>query len=265
MSPRQKLSVVIALMAVAAVFCAPVRGQGEWETPLTSPVPAELRPVGEASSSTAPVASTPAWETREGLEESARRVLTGELKGRPGPRGPRGLRGPRGPMGPQGPQGPQGPAGRPGEETGLPRNLQQIPGAGLEYLVYSGPGGSQLTARARTYWPWAVVALAAVLAVGAALVAFFATRSRQEAELPARLVALTDGRPFRYAGPQGTYLRVGPDEPATPKHGGALTPDQAKAWRGVFEGGAPAPQPPPAAPAVPPPPAAPPVPGEPVN
>ena len=88
MSPSKKIWVVTALMAVAAGI-APVWGQGEWETPLTSPVPAELRPVGEVSSSTAPVVSTPAWETREGLEEAARRVLSvppkvweGMVKGR---------------------------------------------------------------------------------------------------------------------------------------------------------------------------------------
>ena len=248
-SSLTKLSVVAVLTAVAAVCCVPSgawaeeaqmerAGEPQWVAPATSPVP-----------------PPPAWQTREGMEEAARRVLTGELKGRPGPRGPRGLRGPRGPMGPQGPQGPAGPAGRPGEEAGLPRNLSQIPGDGLESFEYSGPAGTQLSARARPQWPWAVVALAAVLAVGAALVAWAATRSRQEAELPARLTALVDGRPFRYAGPQGTYLRVG-DTPAvaTPAPPGALTPDQARAWRGVFEGGAPAPPP------VPPPPAAPPVP-----
>jgi len=152
--------------------------------------------------------------------------------------------------------GPAGPAGRPGEEAGLPRNLNQIPGAGLESFEYSGPAGTCLSARARNQWPWAAVALVAVLATGAALVAWAATRSRQEAELPARLTALVDGRPFRYAGPQGTYLRVGPDEPAVaaspPPPQGALTPDQARAWRRVFEDAPPPPPvPPPAAPPVP--------------
>ena len=73
-SSLTKLSVVAVLTAVAAVCCVPSgawaeeaqmerAGEPQWVAPATSPVP-----------------PPPAWETREGLEESARRVLSVPLK-----------------------------------------------------------------------------------------------------------------------------------------------------------------------------------------
>jgi len=188
MSPRQKILVAAVLAAVAAAT-APCLGQ------------AGNQPAGAQAPTPTGPSVPPAWQTREGLEEAARLVLTGKegQPGKPG-RGPRGYRGRRGPVGPRGPQGPVGPQGPQGPQ---------------------GPAGRPDAA---------AVALIAVLAIGATLAYFFATRSRQEAELSARLAALAPS-------------------------GGALTPDQARAWRRVFEEeGAPAPPevaPPPAAPAVP--------------